>query len=68
MENWVIWSEEHGRWWMHDAMGYTPYLRLAGRYTEDRARLIADTANRYLPDGVINEVAMPDPWPHAKGR
>ena len=64
-KNWVIWSEEHGGWWMHGALGYTPSLRDAGRFTEERARLIEDTANRYLPDGQINEIAMPDPWPKA---
>jgi hypothetical protein len=60
---WVVWSEEHGGWWMAGALGYTPSLRNAGRFTQERARLIEETANRYLPEGVINEVAMPDPWP-----
>ena len=63
VSDWVIWSEEHGGWWMHGSMGYTPSLREAGRFTEERARLIEDTANRFLPSGVINEVATPDPWP-----
>jgi hypothetical protein len=64
--NWVVWSEEHGGWWMPSGIGYTPSLREAGRFSERRARLIEDNANRYLPDGVINEVAMPDPWPEPK--
>jgi hypothetical protein len=68
IENWVIWSEEHGGWWMAGAMGYTPSLFNAGRFTEGRARLIEDTANRYLPGGIINEVAMPDPWLRAADR
>jgi hypothetical protein len=63
--DWVIWSEEHGGWWLPGAMGYAPSLRAAGRYTEDSAKLIEDTANRFLPEGLINEVAMPDPWPHS---
>lgn len=61
--DWVIWSEEHGAWWMAASMGYTPSLRDAGRYSESQAKLIEDRANRYLPAGRINEVAMPDPWP-----
>lgn len=62
---WVIWSEEHGGWWMAGSLGYTQSLRRAGRYTEKQAKLIENTANRYLPEGRVNEVAMPDPW---KGR
>jgi hypothetical protein len=63
MDKWVVWSEEHGGWWMPGSLGYTQSLRLAGRYTEERAKLIEDTANRFLPKGVINEFAMPDPMP-----
>lgn len=64
---WVIWSEEHGGWWMPGAMGYTRSLREAGRYTEERAKEIEDHANCWLPKGSFrNEVAMPDPWPGQK--
>lgn len=59
---WVIWSEEHGRWWRPGSRGYTTSLRDAGRYSESEAKRIEDKANRHLPGGEINEVAMPDPW------
>ena len=65
-DRWVVWSEEHGAWWMPEAIGYTRSLRDAGRYSEERAKLIADTANRYLPDGGVNEVALPDPMPDGR--
>jgi hypothetical protein len=69
MARWVVWSEEHKQWWGAGGWGYTPSLRLAGRYTETEAKAIADKANRYLPpvqargrlSGTFNEVAMPDP-------
>ncbi len=33
----VIWSHEHHQWWRPDAMGYTPNLEEAGRYTREEA-------------------------------
>jgi hypothetical protein len=58
----VVWSEEHRQWWGPGGWGYTPSLRLAGRYTETEARAIADKGNRFArPPGSVNEVAMPDP-------
>ena len=60
--DWVVWGEEHGGRWRPGSMGYTPYLREAGRYSEEQAKLIEAKANRYLPGGRINEIAMPDPW------
>src|SRR4029077_2259207 len=63
-DHWVIWSEEHGCWWMPGSMGYTRSLREAGRSSEKQAKLIEGHANKYLPDDrPNNEVAMPDPWP-----
>jgi len=61
MARWVVWSEEHHQWWGPGGFGHTPSLRLAGRYTEAEAEAIAYKANRYLPAGTFNEVAMPDP-------
>jgi hypothetical protein len=63
---WVIWSEEHGAWWGPGERGYMRSLRDAGRYPEAVARKIVAKANRYLRDGRINEVAMPDLWPEKK--
>lgn len=33
----LVWSNEHQRWWRPNSMGYTPYLKEAGRYTEQEA-------------------------------
>ncbi len=34
---WMIWSNEHGAWWMPEYMGYTHDVRCAGRYTKEQA-------------------------------
>jgi hypothetical protein len=57
---WVVWSEEHGQWWQPPGVwGYTPSLLKAGRFSETRAREIADDGNRYSEE--VREVALPDP-------
>ena len=61
MSAWIVWSEEHGAFWGPGRSGYVTSLVRAGRYTEAEARLIEVNANRYLPEGRIYEVAMPDP-------
>jgi hypothetical protein len=60
-QRWVVWSEERGAWWRSGERGYTPSLLKAGRYSEKRAREIADEANRYSE--TLHEVALPDPLP-----
>lgn len=65
-DDWVVWSEEHGGWWAPGERGYTHFLRAAGRYSEERAKLIEAKANRYLRGGVVNEIAMRDPMPDAR--
>jgi len=60
---WLIWSEEHGMWWTAGRASYTTSMRAAGRYTFAEAYEIVEGANRYLPEGQINELLMPDPWP-----
>lgn len=60
----VIWSEEHGAWWLPAKMGYTRSLIQAGRYSESEAGKIVENANKYLeqkPDVFFNEVKFPDP-------
>ena len=32
-DKWLIWSEEHGAWWMPNAYGYTRSLADAGHYS-----------------------------------
>lgn len=62
---WVVWSEEHGAWWGPGWHGYVTSLAGAGRYDKEEAIDIMDRANRYLPEGKIYEIAMPDPLPAA---
>jgi hypothetical protein len=57
----VIWSEEHGAWWAPGRSGYTRSLSNAGRYSKEEAQEIVTGANKYLPAGRFNEVAVPDP-------
>lgn len=59
---WVVWSEEHSKWWGPAEYGYTNSLRRAGRYTEAQAKAIAERANRDVISGDWHEIAMPDPW------
>ena len=65
MALYVIWSEEHGAWWGRDEtnFNYTRSLRMARRYPKDEADKIVFDASCFLEVGVINEVALPDPWP-----
>jgi len=56
----VIWSEEHQAWWSPSRSGYTRSLADAGRYSAEEAQEIVTGANRYLPAGQFNEVAMVD--------
>ena len=61
MNDWLIWSEEHGAWWRAHRVGYTRLLAEAGRYEKAQAEEIVTQANRYCESGTFNEVAMPDP-------
>jgi hypothetical protein len=36
-EIYLIWSHEHGRWWMPGERGYTTSPALAGRYNRENA-------------------------------
>ena len=55
----VIWSEEHGRWWLGSKNGYTDSLLKAGRFSEEEAKSIELRGNRYARQ--LHEVALPDP-------
>jgi hypothetical protein len=51
MGPYLIWSHEHGRWWLPGGRGYTTNLAEAGRYSRVRAlticaRAIPGTAER----------------------
>jgi hypothetical protein len=53
---WLIWSNEHGKWWGPYSVGYVAIIAKAGRYTSAGADLILSAAN-YRPD-VVNEVKV----------
>lgn len=40
----LIWSNEHGRWWGPNGVGYTDVIEAAGRYTLTAAAAIVDKA------------------------
>lgn len=44
---WLIWSIEHGGWWMPKESGYTPDVEEAGLYSYKRACQIVEGANKY---------------------
>jgi hypothetical protein len=48
--SYIIWSNEHARWWRPHSQGYTALISNAGRYTKAQATEICENANRYLPD------------------
>jgi hypothetical protein len=60
-ELYVIWSEEHGGWWLPNKMGYTRSLLRAGCYNKAEAEAIVELANKYVAAGSFHEVALPDP-------
>lgn len=57
MDDYLIWSEEHGRWWRPGERGYTSQMREAGRYSKERADVIVKGANLIG----FNEIAIPVP-------
>jgi len=50
-----IWSYEHDAWWGPESRGYTKDKKEAGIYSAAEAVEICYMANRFLPDGVLNE-------------
>ena len=63
MARWLIWSEEHGAWWMPDRRGYTRILRKAGRYSLEQARELVEAANEFVDPPRFHEIALEDPVP-----
>ena len=55
---WLVWSNEHGAWWGPARWGYEREIARAGRYLEPEADDIVDKANKFLPEGQINEVKV----------
>lgn len=58
MDEYLIWSEEHGSWWAPHERGYTHSIRAAGRYPFHSAKLICDRANF---GGQFHEIMVPVP-------
>lgn len=58
---WLIWSNEHGRWWAKHERGYTVERSRAGSFSIERAVEIVQKANQYCePDGQPNEAMILD--------
>jgi hypothetical protein len=51
----LIWSEEHGAWWLPGGAGYTTSIREAGRYMLEQALEIVVLANRGVEQPGFNE-------------
>lgn len=58
MQEFLIWSEEHGAWWAPVSVGYTTSIVKAGRYTEPVAKKICRGANY---GSTFHEIAIPVP-------
>ncbi len=58
MDDYLIWSEEHGAWWRPYARGYTVSIVAAGRYSAERAAQIVRDANA---GGRFHEIMVPVP-------
>lgn len=63
--DYLIWSNEYGKWWAPNSMGYVDDVWDAGRYTRDRALLICASAPRrwrrlggWLPDNPPPELPV----------
>lgn len=54
----LIWSEEHRRWWKPGSRGYTDLVAEAGRYGRDATEQIVRDANY---GSTFNEIAIPVP-------
>lgn len=68
MAKYLIWSEEHGKWWAPGKWGYTGSIVRAGRYEKDQAEKIVDDANIVLKTiSPFNEIAIPDPLDEGQG-
>lgn len=64
--SWIIWSEEHGRWWGPGGWGYTDELAKAGRYSEAEARKIERQGNIPTDPPAFKEIAIPDRCRHSR--
>jgi hypothetical protein len=68
----LIWSNQHCKWWGPGGIGYTPWIEEAGRYAEAHARrIVADATvdgqlrhpvtGRFGVVTVVDEVMVPAP-------
>jgi hypothetical protein len=48
-EMYLIWSNEHGGWWMHGGYGYSTGLRGAGHFSREEAMKICRNALMTAP-------------------
>lgn len=59
MENYLIWSHEHGLWWRANRSGYAVAVKDAGRYTRAEAiKICAGTRDGWTDDGRPSEIPV----------
>jgi hypothetical protein len=59
----LLWSNKHEQWWKPGALGYTPHVEEAGRYTKAEAvRYVVQSAHSGLLNQVTCMVAAPEIW------
>lgn len=60
LEEYLVWSNEHGGWWRPENAGYSRDIREAGRYTHREAMVICARSIPGIPakHGVLAELPV----------
>jgi hypothetical protein len=59
LDQYLIWSNEHGAWWRANSAGYTVHMAAAGAYTRDQALSIcAHARNGWRGVGAPSEIPV----------
>lgn len=48
MQDWLVWSVEHGAWWRGNRNGYASRVTEAGRFSFEQASEICRDANMFF--------------------
>ncbi len=57
-QDYLIWSNQHGRWWGPNSLGYTTIISEAGRYARRSAEVICANANIAIAEGAEPDEVM----------
>jgi hypothetical protein len=59
MEQYLVWSHEHGLWWRANRAGYSGTVEGAGRYSRaDAIEICAAARNGWPKDGPPSEIPV----------